>query len=115
MTYSIGAWVQHSTDEFDDERAAAVRALRTGERHVVDAAYGLQSAIARGKRSEIEAAQARLREAYESDIRRKGGRPEDYYGSPGFFFGNSENFKKINGLIIISLTALTLLILKRFV
>lgn len=80
MTY-FNSWMQHSESP-GAEISAARRALRTGERHVMDAAHDLESAKARGNAAEIAAAEVRLREMFEADVRRKGGRPEDFI--PGY-------------------------------
>jgi len=62
----------------EDPVAAAIRADQTAARHVVDMAHDYQSALARGNASEIAATKASLRQAWETDVRRRGGKPEDF-------------------------------------
>lgn len=62
----------------EDPVAAAIRADTTAARHVVDKAHDYQSALARGDTTEIAATKASLRQAWETDVRRRGGKPEDF-------------------------------------
>lgn len=73
----ISAWTAH--DEHPGRQAAAAyRATKTAERRVVDASFDYQNALLTGDQKKIDAAQAELRAAYETDVRRKGWKPEDY-------------------------------------
>lgn len=90
----FNAWTAHR----EDPVSAAIRSNITAERHVVDAARDYRSAVASGNKAAAAAAQAKFRQAWETDIRRKGGHPEDFIpGYPnydpvpsGFFFGNAD-------------------------
>ena len=62
----------------EDPVAAAIRADQTAARHVVDKAHDYQSALARGNAGEIASTKAALRQAWETDVRRRGGKPEDF-------------------------------------
>ena len=77
----IEGWATHA-EHPGAQMAAAIRASRTAERRVADKAFDYQSALARGDVKGARAAQAALRSAWEVDIRRKGGRPEDFV--PGY-------------------------------
>jgi len=76
MSY-LNAWTQHS-EHPGRQAAAAMRAHATAERRVADEAHNLQSALARGDTAGAQASRAALRQAWETDVRRKGGHPEDY-------------------------------------
>jgi hypothetical protein len=90
--------------------AAAMRASRTAERKVIDKSFDYQSALARGDTKGAAAAKAALRQAWEVDVRRKGGRPEDFVpGYPhyniapvqtGFFGDASDTESKISKIIV---------------
>lgn len=90
------AWAKHTEDPI----SAAIRSDITAERHVVDAAHNYRSAVARGNKAEAAAARARLRQAWETDVRRKGGHPEDFIPNypnydpvpvqAPFFFGDAD-------------------------
>lgn len=96
MNHLFHAWAKHR----EDPVSAAIRSDITAERHVVDAAHDYRSALARGDTSGAAAAKAQLRQAWETDVRRKGGHPEDFIPnypnydpvpvSGGFFFGQTE-------------------------
>lgn len=77
MRNRLDAWTQH-VEHPGREAAAAMRANLTAERRVMEEAHNLQSAKARGDKAGIVAAQAALRQAWETDVRRKGGHPEDF-------------------------------------
>jgi hypothetical protein len=90
------AWATHR----EDPVSAAIRSDITAERHVVDTAHDYRSAVARGNTAEAAAAKAKLRQAWETDVRRKGGHPEDFIPNypnydplpvqTSFFFGDTE-------------------------
>ena len=76
MNNLFRGWSKDS-DGVGDEIAAANRAITSGERRVMDANFAYRMALARGNSAEIFSAENKLKEAVETDIRRKGGRHED--------------------------------------
>ncbi len=74
MTYTFHAWATHA----EDPVGAAMRANVTAERHVMDTAHDYHSAMAQGNKAAAAAAKAKFRQAWETDVRRKGGHPEDF-------------------------------------
>ena len=66
----------------EDPVGAAIRADVSSQRRVVDSAHDYQSAIARGDTTGAAALQSKFREAWETDVRRRGGKPEDMI--PGY-------------------------------
>lgn len=107
----FNAWATHYEDPMK-EIASAMRASRTAERHVVDRAHDLQSAVVRGNKAEITAARQAFRQAWEADVRRKGGKPEDfipgypdYTPTPVSVFGAIDNKKSLIGVLVIAVLA----------
>lgn len=70
-------WQEHAEDPYSQVEAA-MRADLTSQRHVMQAAHDYQSARARGDKSALKAAESRLRQMWESDVRRRGWKPEDF-------------------------------------
>lgn len=62
----------------EDPIAAAIRADQTAARHVMDRAHDYQTALSQGNAANIAATKAALRQAWETDVRRRGGKPEDF-------------------------------------
>lgn len=96
MTY-LNSWVANK----EDPVSAAIRSDITAARNVADAAHNYQTALAQGDNTQIKYAQQAFRQAWESDVRRHGGHPEDFIpdyhnatlepGIPYGFFGQSSN------------------------
>lgn len=74
----LGEYLEGIVAFREDPAAAAARANQTAARHVMDRAHDYQSALARGSATEIAATKAALRQAWETDVRRRGGKPEDF-------------------------------------
>jgi hypothetical protein len=98
MSYSLNAWATSR----EDPVGAAMRANTTAARQVSDAAFDYNSAVSRGNTAEIAAAQGAFRQAWESDVRRRGGHPEEFIPNytgrnivpsmlPHGFFGQTED------------------------
>jgi len=107
----LQAWTQHR-EHPGKQAEAAMRATITAERRVAEEAHNLQSALARGDKTAAEAARKALRQAWETDVRRKGGHPEDYIPDlphadvvPIFhtFHGYGKTKKKLGGLLLLGL------------
>lgn len=114
MSY-LNAWARHS-EQPGRQAAAAMRATVTAERRVMEEAHNLQSALARGDTAGAAASRAALRQAWETDVRRKGGYPQDFIPDlphaqvvpvfPAFYgYGDvakkKKKFQRLIGLLII--------------
>ena len=82
MSYSFDSW----TSAAEDPVGAAMRADVGSKRRVADAAFDYRSAVARGDKTAIKNAQQAFRQAWESDVRRHGGQPQDFI--PNFVNAN---------------------------
>tara|TARA_Y100001935_G_C17231904_1_gene470865 strand:- start:45 stop:428 length:384 start_codon:yes stop_codon:yes gene_type:complete len=74
MSYSFDSW----TTAAEDPIGAAMRADVGSKHRVADAAFDYRSAIASGDKTAIKNAQQAFRAAWESDVRRHGGQPQDF-------------------------------------
>jgi hypothetical protein len=105
MSYSFDSW----STAAEDPVGAAMRADVGSKRRVADAAFDYRSAVARGDKAAIKSAQQAFRQAWESDVRRHGGQPQDFIPDfenanivpgayplppPGGWFGQTENPQK---------------------
>jgi len=107
MIRHLNGWEKRS-DDVGDEIAAANRAIVGGERQVLDAEFAHRMALSRGNPAEIFATENRLREALEVDIRRKGGRSEDFLMTQRRFnhlgqtdkISNTGNWLLLLGLVV---------------
>jgi hypothetical protein len=110
MAYILKGWDTYR----EDPVAAAARAHQTAQRRVVDTAHDYHSALARGDTATAEALRSKFREAWETDVRRRGGKPEDMIpGYPDYeptpvavpswgFFGDSEKQTPVIKLIVVA-------------
>jgi len=103
----LNAWSRAAEDPLA-ELAAAQRASVTAERHVVDAARNYERAVSRGNTAQIAATKAAFRQAFETDIRRKGLNPEEVF--PGYqqldpvpvstFFGSELKWSRTKKILV---------------
>lgn len=119
MAYTfINSWTSHAEDPI----GAAVRANVTAARNVTDTAHDYQSALASGNKAAINSAKAAFRQAWESDVRRRGGRPEDFIpnypnadpipvvGPPPYgWFGQTETTNVVKSPVIQIMTTMAIL------
>lgn len=126
MTYQFHAWSTHT----EDPVGAAIRADASSYRRVIDTAHDYRGAAASGNKAEAAAAKAAFRQAWESDVRRRGGRPEDFIpdypnvdpipvGGPlpgvwNYFFGQTSQAPDKNPIVRLMTTMAILYILWMF-
>jgi len=94
----------------EDPIGAAIRADQTAYRHVVDRQHDYQGALARGDANEIASTRAALRQAWETDVRRHGWKPEDHipnYPNPPQhgFFGEGKKAMAVTKLLGLAMAA----------